>query len=212
MSESSAIQPPGPAAPCSAPGCENPATRCAYVDRHHVACPTSWCPQHALVVAGEPYCRRHASIIRALEHVPVGERDLPEVDNRAPSLCEWMAARCDGYLGQLMQSLAARHAGSKFTTDGLHLVFSGVPRVHAWEHTWRVVDHTGPLYTVTVRVEETRDDVVIARVNGAAVFDARPPWITERAVAPEADEARRSAFDSELLGAVYAKIREAASR
>ena len=141
-------------------------------------------------------------------HIPAAERDYPNLDNRAPSLCEWTAACSDAYVSQLLQSVAARHLGSTFTTDGLHLLIGGSPRVHAWEHTWRVVDHTGPLYSVSVRVEEPRDSLVILKVNSTVILEAVPPWIMARAVEPpEQDQARREAFNRQLLTVIYERVR-----
>jgi hypothetical protein len=139
----------------------------------------------------------------ALLLVPEEERALPDLDNRAPSLVEFMAGRLHDAVVNILQATAAAHPGASIGTDGLHVTRAGMPRVRGWQHQWRLFDHTGPLTTVALHVDEETDDLVQARVNGTVVHQAVPPWITQRMAPSEDDDiARREAFDQELLSAI----------
>jgi hypothetical protein len=191
--------------PCSDRGCTSAhGARCEYVDRRGKECQTSWCPSHQYIVDGRVFCRRHAGIMVAILDLPDYERELPDLANRAPSLVEFMARRLHAGVVQLLQAIGAEHPGASIAADGLHATMSGAPRVRGWEHKWRLLDNTGPLATLAVRVDEEADSVVQVRVDGSVVKSAVPPWITEREPAsPEADAARREAFDIELLTSMW---------
>ena len=153
------------------------------------------------------FCRRHAGVVRALLLVPEDEREFPDLDNRAPALCEWIAIHLDGPVTQMLQQFSAGFPGSSMALDGLHLVHTGVPRVRAWEHKWRIVDNTGPLETVGIRVEEPADSLVIVKVNGRVVEQSVPPWITDRMARSPTEEAeRRAVYHHTLLMAMYDAI------
>lgn len=191
--------------PCSHPGCSSPVgVRCEYVDRRSKDCRTSWCPSHQYIVGDRVFCRRHAGIMVAILDLPEDEREFPDLENRAPSLVEFMARRLHAGAVQLLQAIGAEHPGASIAADGLHATMSGAPRARGWEHKWRLFDNTGPLATLAVRVDEEADSVVQVRVDGSVVKSAVPPWITERvAPSPEADVARRDAFDIELLTSMW---------
>jgi hypothetical protein len=81
---------------------------------------------------------------------------------------------------------------------------AGIPRIRGWEHRWRLIDHTGPLATIGIRVDEPTDSEVQVKVDGAVVHTAVPPWIAERAGGSEVDEAaRRFAFEQGLINAMF---------
>jgi hypothetical protein len=139
-------------------------------------------------------------VVHAVARAPEEERDYPDVDNRAPSLCEWMAASLEPVMLQLLGHYQAQRPGSRPAPQAVTLVPAGTPRVRGWEHRWRLVDDTGPILTVALRVEEPRDSVVIIKVNGIACHEAVPPWISEPGpLSAEADQQRRAAFDNGLL-------------
>src|ERR1700716_569514 len=191
--------------PCSERSCTSAhGARCEYVDRRGKDCRTSWCPSHQYIVEERVYCRRHAGIMVAILDLPDYEREFPDIENRAPSLVEFMARRLHAGVVQLLQAIGAEHPGASIAADGLHATMSGAPRVRGWEHKWRLFDNTGPLATLAVRVDEEADSIVQVRVDGSVVKTAVPPWITERvAPSPEADVARRDAFDVELLTSMW---------
>lgn len=195
---------------CNERGCENPAVAvCAYRDRRGAGCNTSWCQLHQRVVGGAVFCARHAGVVQALLTVPEDERDFPDVNNRAPSLCEWVALSIEPPVLYVMQEMATRRPGATVVRDGLHLVMAGTPRVRGWEHKWRLVDHTGPLQTAGVRVDETADSLVQIKVNGRIVHGATPPWISNREpISAEEDTQRRVEFHQSLVDQMVVAMRE----
>jgi hypothetical protein len=143
----------------------------------------------------------------ALLSVPEEERDFPDLDNRAPSLVEFMARRLHAGIVSILEVTAAAHPGASIGTDGLHITRTGMPRVRGWQHQWRLFDPTGPLTTLALRVDDETDDLVQARVDAVVVYKAVPPWITQRtAQSQDADLARREAFDQELLAAMWQAV------
>ena len=195
--------------PCYAQGCTSTdARRCSYTDRNGHACPTAWCPDHSRGVSGLSYCRRHAGVARALEVVSPDERQPPDLDNRAPSLCAWMAEALDHGARAIVADWGAQHAGSSMSAGPLALVISRQPAARGWEYRWLLSDHTGRLLSVAVRVEEQADSLVQVRVNGGVVAAEVPPWITQRmAETAEDDRVRRLAFDNRLLQAALAAVK-----
>jgi len=181
--------------------------QCAYVDRRRVRCTSARCEAHQVVFGGAPYCPRHAGVVRAIARAPEEEREFPEVDNRAPSLCEWMAESLEPGMLQLIGHYQAQRPGSRLAPEALTVVQAGTPRVRGWEHRWRLVDDTGPIVTVALRVEEPRDSVVIIKINGIPCHEAVPPWISEQGpLTPEADQQRRAMFNHGLLVVVAEQV------
>jgi hypothetical protein len=152
------------------------------------------------VLEGATYCPRHAGVVRALQHAPEEEREYPDVGNRAPSLCEWMAAALEESVRPLLDHYQAYKPDTWAAPETLTMAPTGTPRVRGWEHRWRLVDATGPLLTIALRVEEPRDSVVIIKINGVACHEAVPPWISDPGpVLPDADQQRRAQFNYALM-------------
>lgn len=155
------------------------------------------------MVANSVYCRRHAGIMAAVLALPDEERELPDLDNRAPSLLEYIARRLHASAVQLLQQEGGAHPGSAINVDPMHATMAGTPRVRGWEHRWRLLDQTGPLATVGIRIDEESDSTVQVKVDGNVVHIAQPPWISERGSgSEEGDSARRELFDRDLVGAM----------
>jgi len=108
-----------------------------------------------VVVGRAPYCPRHAGVVRALAHAPEEEREYPDVGNRAPSLCEWMAAALEESVQPLLAHYRAYRPDSSVAPESLTMAPTGTPRVRGWEHRWRLLDHTGPLATPTGTIPPT---------------------------------------------------------
>jgi hypothetical protein len=160
------------------------------------------------VVGDAVYCRRHASVIAALLALPEDDREVPDLDNRAPSLLEYMARRLHSAAVQMLQARGAGSPGSSIMVDAMHMHLAGTPRLRGWEHRWRLLDHTGPLATVGIRIDEETDHLVQVKVDGAVVHSAEPPWIAARAAGSDADDAvHRQAYDQELVNAMFEGLR-----
>jgi hypothetical protein len=114
-----------------------------------------------------------------------------------------MAAALEESVQPLLAHYQAYKPDSTVAPESLTMASTGTPRVRGWEHRWRLVDSTGPLLTLALRVEETRDSVVIIKVNGTACYEAVPPWISEPgSVSAEADQQRRLQFNYALMQAM----------
>ncbi|HXA41515.1 MAG TPA: hypothetical protein VNV65_01240 [Candidatus Solibacter sp.] len=190
--------------PCSEQGCPNQTgAPCEYVDRRSRPCQTAWCPEHQYLVASSVFCRRHAGVVAAVLTLPEEEREFPDLDNRAPSLLEYIARRVHPNAVELLQQEGAARPGSTINVDAMHVTMAGTPRVRGWEHRWRLLDHTGPLATVGLRVDEESDSIVQVKVDANVVYTAEPPWIAERGSgSEEGDSARRELFDRDLVSAM----------
>ena len=195
-------------AQCSEAGCPSQyGAPCEYVDRRQRRCLTAWCPEHQYLVGDAVYCRRHAGVMAALVTLPAEERDPPDLDNRAPSLLEFVARRLHSPAVQMLQARGVTYPGSSIMVDAMHMVMAGTPRIRGWEHRWRLLDHTGPLATIGIRVEEEADNFVQVKVDSSIVHTAEPPWIAVRVAGTDEEEAlRRQAFDQELINAMYAGL------
>jgi hypothetical protein len=194
--------------PCSEVPCDSQyGAPCEYVDRWAKECPTAWCPEHQYVVGEAVYCRRHAGVMAALLTLPEEDRECPDLDNRAPSLLEHVARRLHQGAVQMLQARGAEYPGSSIVVDALHMAMAGTPRVRGWEHRWRLLDHTGPLATVGIRVDEDTDSLVQVKVDGGVVHTAEPPWIAARTAGSEReDAARRQAYEQELINAMFESL------
>ena len=200
---------------CSHPDCNrSDGVLCSYRDRRGMGCETPWCPDHYGLVEGAPYCRRHVSVAGALARHTSAYAVAPDLGNRAPSLCEWVAAAITGRLEDVLTRTASTRPGSAVVVEPLELVIEGTPRMRYWERSWKLLDHTGPLAKLVIRVGEDDDRTVIAIVARARVVDIIPPWVDRR----EIDDAGRESFYGSIVAALsqglddYLKASDAAQR
>ncbi len=193
--------------PCTERGCTaTTGLECEYVDRRSRRCRTAWCPVHRVVVHDSVYCRRHAGVVRA---VPTGLLDaqapLPDLDNRAPSLVNWVSNEIDAEVRRLLVRELGT-AGGELIADPVSLVFVGIDRSRAWERTWKLVGHQGTIRKVSLTVEEDADNEVAVKIGPNVVDRVVPPWIgrrNEAAVGSPGDDRRdRDRFNEHLLDAI----------
>jgi hypothetical protein len=149
---------------------------CAYVDSRGRSCATDWCPDHVLTIDGLPYCRRHAGIVATLGTSAEAEH-LPDVDNRAHSLANWVGNDLDeGIRGMLGQAL---RGDETLVVEPILYVFT-VFRTHLWERSWKLVNPGGGVLKVSVDVDEANDAEVRMRLGKRTIMSAVPPWIERR--------------------------------
>ena len=191
--------------PCTERGCAlTTGLSCAYVDRRGRRCPTSWCPEHRLVMDGKVYCRRHAGIVSAL---PGGSTSssapLPDLENRAPSLVSWVAREVDADIRRLLLAELDDAGGAQLITDPVYLIFVGPERRRAWERAWKLVTHTGTALRVALMVEEEVDSELAVKIGANVLERMVPPWIARRHEArrpdAEGDAQRRREFNERLI-------------
>ncbi len=167
--------------------------QCAYFDRRQRRCDTGWCRIHQQIAFNAMYCRRHAGIIQALGSDWVGIA-LPDLDNRAPSLANWVG--CD--LDEPIRSLLHRFFGARTLNAGT-VVSGGSPVDRTWGRSWKLISDGGVDLSIKVSVPEADDSLVRVSYDGRVILEMVPPWIEARRrgvhVDPRADtEARRDFY------------------
>jgi hypothetical protein len=164
---------------CTMRGCDNDTAQlCAYRDRRERSCSAAICPAHGIALAGITYCRRHAGTVQAIGELALDQSGHPDIDDRAPSLVDWIARDLDRDIRTLL-ARAARPGESVIADDAARLAHD-FRRNARWERSWRLVEHTGPILNVTLHVAEDDDSLVHVRVGTETVADGVPPWIARR--------------------------------
>ncbi|MEA2645595.1 MAG: hypothetical protein QOE92_678 [Chloroflexota bacterium] len=194
-------------------GCGQPPTQvCAYVDRRGRDCGTSWCARHVSQVGGQDYCRRHAGLARALHAADSEMKDLPDVDDRSASLCEWIGNDLDGGIRALLTVAQGMRPGCEVSARALHRVQQGMPRRNAWYRTWMLSDQTGPVWRVSVSVDEGHDSEVVVRADASEIERFVPPWIASGTRASDQNAAALVEGRQYVRARILQSIAEAASR
>jgi len=182
---------------CQARGCHNnTALPCSYIDKRGRECGGAYCPRHRGVVNDAVYCRRHAGTMRALgetAHVRLG---LPDIDNRGPSLVNWIAGELDERVRALLTEVA--QGDERVLLDGDVTLAYDHRRRPRWERSWKLVENTGVVLKVAIHVDEREDALVTVRVGHEMVAQGVPPWIARRHTGenldPDVDRLRRELF------------------
>lgn len=181
--------------PCQQRGCANRnAVPCHYVDRRGRRCETALCPDHRAEVGGIVYCRRHAGTLAAIGQLePSG---MPDLDNRAPSLVNWVARDLDDFIAGTLADAAG--PDERFVREPQVSIYPDRTGARRYERAWKIVDHTGVRLVVAVFVSGEEDVMVRVRVGGTLVAEGIPPWIERRAqgieVSAATDRTQRSLF------------------
>jgi hypothetical protein len=198
--------------PCSSAGCaQTTGIACTYVDRRNRQCTTAWCPAHRMVFDGGVICRRHVGVATALAGV---DTPRPDLENRAPSLVEWVADDTAADIARTLHSVCGGRAPDlQAVSTGLDLVFVGIERERVWQRTWKLNQYKGVAYEVSLQVAEEQDSNVLVRVNHNEVARLVPPWIEQRlvgvTVSPTEDAAGRRRFHEEVITAIAIALGEA---
>jgi len=190
---------------CDTPGCGKAgAAPCSYDDRRRRRCGYSFCADHQYIVDGKPYCRRHAAVVQAILANPDERLEFPDLDSRALSLCEWVAADIDADMRSLLSGLQDASAPATVHFQPLRLVLRRTPYSRSWSRVWTLSDHTGVQRKLAIEVSEEHDAAVVALVDGKQVSSSVPPWIADRAaeVSDEAVGRRRAEFRADLVRAM----------
>jgi hypothetical protein len=164
---------------CSEAGCHNQTgTTCNYRDRRGHGCDAAFCAEHRATVGGVAYCRRHGGLVTALgPNVEPGA--LPEIDNRGPSLVNWVAAELSAGIVATLRRVAS--PSETVQVDTTVAVIYDNNRRRRWERSWKLLESTGVTLKVCVQVAEDDDDALIdARVGSVVVARGVPPWVARR--------------------------------
>ena len=173
---------------CSVRGCGNvTAQYCAYRDRRGRCCTAAFCPAHSVAFSGVVYCRRHASTVQAIGELAKDPNGFPDLNDRAPSLVNWIARDLDEAVRKLLGRTV--HNGESVIVDESVRLAHDPARKARWERSWRIVEHTGLVLKVTVHVSEDNDSLVHVKVGTEMVADGVPPWIARRREGQEVEAA-----------------------
>ena len=162
----------GGAKRCLFDGCERrDVAQCAFVDRHQRRCPTHWCPVHGTVQLGghalPPSCR----VAQLLGPAPPAG-SVPELDNRSPSLVNFVARAIDAEVRALLAPLAAD--GESLAEEPVHIAVG--TRTRRWEHAWALRTPAGhDRVRVAVEVDDHRDPELALRVGHEVIARSIPP-------------------------------------
>lgn len=165
---------------------------CAYVDRRLRSCGTTWCGAHRQRVGAHEYCRRHATIVRALGEGHRGR--YPDIDNRAASLTAYLGEALDGRVTALLERVGGDEAS--LINHPVSVVGGARGRARRWQRSWNLVDNTGIVNRVVIEVDETDDTVVMTTVGAGRIGRGTPPWIRRHDGAAAAPERRRAFVDA----------------
>jgi hypothetical protein len=188
--------------PCTRPGCTSQSgNECNYVDRRARRCETAWCPEHRTVISDGIYCPRHAGIMRALL-ASSRKGHLPDIDNRAPSLANWIDNDIDAHMRGVVGSLMTPGDGESLIVDPVGYIYGISDKSHRWERSWKLANHTGVTLKAAIDVDESRDNVVRLRVGQRTINEVMPPWVRHHQkhelVPPGTDDAERTEFYSAI--------------
>lgn len=188
---------------CCQSGClRTHGVRCNHIDGRGRRCVTTWCPDHWSSVGGIVYCRRHANTIVAIGGVTNAPLALPDLDNRGPSLVNWVYGDIDSGMQQILTDCVG--TGQRIVRDSAVTVVFDTNRRRFWERSWKLLDAVGnSVHRITVAVFEANDALVILRVDDHSIAQGVPPWIDRHRrrveVTPSADELQRKLFYGFLL-------------
>jgi len=159
---------------CKVAGCSNDTAQpCSYRDGVAAHAAPSAARIHGASTDGKFYCRRHAGVLRAVGAQATPQGGLPDIDNRAPSLVNWIARDLDTNVRRLLTG-AAKTGESVIADDTVH-VARDFNRKARWEQSWRLVDHTGVILKVTIQVLEENDSLVRVHVGSGVIADGVRP-------------------------------------
>ena len=131
---------------------------------------------------------------------------MPDVDNRAPSLVNWIARDLDANVRRLLSG-AAKPGESVIADETVH-VARDFNRKARWEQSWRLVDHTGVILKVTIQVLEENNSLVRVHVGSGVIADGVPPWIARRTEDSDVatDAAQRQRFYQWLDESIFMAV------
>jgi predicted Ser/Thr protein kinase/energy-coupling factor transporter ATP-binding protein EcfA2 len=153
---------------------------CSYRDSEGRACETAWCAHHAVFVEDEPYCARHAAVVRALSTSASSNwavRERPPVDDRSFALAASLREVLDPDVREMLRRRLQAAGAIQVVADGevRRVNRDGSP---AWEISWAALRERECLIRIDIRVDFGAD-AVLALVNEVPAFSAPPEWSSE---------------------------------
>ncbi|MGH7778023.1 MAG: protein kinase domain-containing protein [Candidatus Dormibacterales bacterium] len=195
---------------CGDAGCqETEGWGCAYRDQTGRTCSTWWCRDHVQFIESTPFCRRHASVMRALAVTTGTIREikiLPGVDDRSLSLAALVGEDIDKEVTELLRRRYKSQRDVSVVADQTIRQARVNRNEMAWERTWAAVRSNGYVSKISVRVEASSPAEVQVLVGSLLVMKGVPDWISRRLEGKPPDPADRVRFRSRIVQAVLDSV------
>jgi MoxR-like ATPase len=190
---------------CTEAGCPHHTEwMCSYQDPTGYACGTWWCGKHVHRLGNDPFCRRHANVIKALA-VHAGTireiKHLPGVGDRAITLAALVGGDIDK---EITEILRRRYSSRKDVT----VVADRAVRENrsgsavSWERNWSAARDQGYETRITLSVSTDEPSEVKLRVGSMEIFSGVPDWISNRLEGKAPDHSDRAHFRARLIQTV----------
>jgi hypothetical protein len=177
---------------------------CGYQDRTGYGCGTWWCGRHIVRLGSDPYCRRHANVVRALS-VNAGTlreiKHLPAVTDRAITLAAMVGGDLDK---EITEILRRRYSSRKDVTvvADRSVRESRAGNAVSWERNWSAARNQGYETRISLLVTAEEPEVVKLRVGSMEIFSGVPDWIANRLDGKPTDHSDRARFRARLIQTV----------
>ena len=177
---------------------------CSYQDRTGYGCGTWWCGKHISRVGNDAYCRRHASVIRALA-VNAGTireiKHLPAVNDRSLALAALVGGDIDKDITEILRRrYSSRKDVTVMADRAVRESRSGASV--AWERNWSAARNQGYETRITLLVTAEEPAVVKLHVGSMEIFSGVPDWIARRLAGKPANHSDRAHFRARLVETV----------
>jgi len=177
---------------------------CIYQDRTGYGCGTWWCGKHISRVGNDAFCRRHASVIRALA-VNAGTireiKHLPAVNDRSLALAALVGGDIDKEITEILRRrYSSRRDVTVMADHAVRESRSGASI--AWERNWSAARNQGYETRITLLVTAEEPSVVKLRVGSMEIFSGVPDWIGRRLAGKPANHSDRAHFRARLIETV----------
>jgi hypothetical protein len=164
-----------------------------------------------VMVDGRSFCRRHAHTLTATASNTEFDTDspVPDLDNRSPSLANYVGDALQPRIITLLESLRRPRSHDQVAGEPVRAFHPSGGGARHWVRTWKLYDHTGVHVSISVEVEEEHDPEVWVRVGRNIVSQAVPPWIDRRRQGlPELGEADDAAAREQFYAGLWEPVAE----
>ncbi len=178
--------------------------QCGYQDHQGESCLTWWCSEHVQFYGVEPFCRRHANVVKALS-IHAGTireiKSLPALDDRSFGLASMVGEDVNKDLTEILRRRYKSRKDVTVIADRTVREARSSGTV-AWERSWSAMRSQGYETRVTLSVNSARPTMVEMRVGTRTIFTGMPDWITRRLEGETPVQADRVHFRARLVQAV----------
>ena len=210
---------PAPASPqatrartqCTHSGCPSRTKlACSYTDQTGAECGTWWCEHHIAEVAGQPFCRRHASVLKALSIHAGTIREIkhrPAVNDRSMALAALVSGDVDKEISEILRRRYSSRRDVRIVEDESVRESRGGPAAPvAWERSWSAARAQGYETRITLSVSSAQPTLVEVRMGSITIFQEVPDWIRLRLEGQPPDPSARVHFRARLVQAVSTAV------